>query len=174
MLNNTNLFSWSALIALFYGCLEYLGIKEAQVISLALIFLISGFISMLKYLSLGLSIRQFLVMELFSKTCLIFVPFVLAIGAKQIEALYFLVDYSFSLLILGEIFNMILSIQSIRLRRVMDDVDFYNLFITKTKKWIFEYLHLNKMNEEEKTKFDLWLEEQNRLKEEELNNKHKN
>lgn len=160
MQENMVLIYGSGALAFFYNFLDYLHITEAQVLSLSAIFLISSLVMMFKCLTLRLSMIQFFIMELVSKFCLIFVPFVIAIGAKQIPALNYLVDYVFSLLIIGEIFSIMISIQSIRTRKFIDDVDFFNFFIIKFKAFIYKHFELRKFNEYGKNYFEEWIEEQ--------------
>lgn len=167
--NNQNiiLVTGSGVLTMLYNFISYLEISKEQILSLVAIFTISGIIGMFKYLVLRLSMTQFFIMECSSKLVLIFVPFVLAIGAKQVSVLYYFVDYIFSLLIVGEIFTILISIQSIRLRRLIDDVDFYNLFLHKFKGFIYTTFKLDRLNEGgRENKIDERIKEQ-RQKEEE-------
>lgn len=157
---NTILIFGSGIMSLIYYGLDFLQISKEQVLSLIIIFSISSFISMFKHISLKLSILQFLIIELISKASLVIIPFVFAIAAVQVPVLYYFVDYVFSLIIIGEVLSILISIQSIRTRRLIDDVDLYNLFLLKFKKWIYKFLKLKDLNEVEKNNFDLWLEEQ--------------
>lgn len=173
MQENTALIYGSGALAFFYNILDYLHITEAQILSLSAIFLISSLVMMFKCLMLRLSIIQFFVMELISKFCLLFVPFVIAIGAKQIPALSYFVDYIFSLLIIGEIFTIMISIQSIRTRKFIDDVDFFNFFVIKFKAWIYKHFELKRFNEYGKNSFEEWIEQEEKKQEKELRDKAK-
>ncbi len=142
--NNANLILIisSAILATFYQFLAYFKIEIAQVVVLLIIFSISGIASMIKTLALGKNFRNFLVTDILSKTLVFFIPFVLAIMAKQVNVFYYLVDYSFSFLTIGEFFAFLISIQSIRKKEDIKEMDFYNLFIEKFKGIANKYLKL--------------------------------
>ncbi|EGV1470935.1 hypothetical protein JF110_001660 [Campylobacter jejuni] len=145
--SNIALFGGSAILTLFYQCLAFLGLSTTQVIVMVVIFSFSGLAGMIKCLALGKNLRLFLTTDILSKTLMFFVPFVIAVMAKQIEVFYYLVDYTFSFLTIGEFFAFLISIQSIRKREDIKEVDFYNLLIDKLKKLAYKYLNLNKLED---------------------------
>ncbi|EAJ2421267.1 hypothetical protein C2P33_09575 [Campylobacter jejuni] len=142
--NNTNviLFAGSAILAFFYQFLAYFKIETAQVIVLLIVFSFSGIASMIKTLALRKNFRNFLITDILSKTLMFFVPFILAIMAKQISVFYYLVDYSFSFLTIGEFLAFLISVQSVRKKEDIKEMDFYNLFIEKFKNIANKYLKL--------------------------------
>ncbi|EAH9150354.1 hypothetical protein C5O32_06995 [Campylobacter jejuni] len=132
----------SAVLAFFYQFLAYFKIETAQVIVLVIVFSFSGVVCMIKTLILGKNFRNFLITDILSKTLVFFVPFILAIMAKQINVFYYLVDYSFSFLTIGEFLAFLISIQSIRKKEDIKEMDFYNIFIEKFKNIVNKYLKL--------------------------------
>lgn len=97
---------------------------------------------MIKTLALRKNFRNFLITDILSKTLMFFMPFILAIMAKQISVFYYLVDYSFSFLTIGEFLAFLISVQSIRKKEDIKEMDFYNLFIEKFKNIANKYLKL--------------------------------
>ncbi|HEG0602792.1 MULTISPECIES: hypothetical protein [Campylobacter] len=148
--NNANfiLIFGSAILALVYQFLAYLKIEVAQVIVLLIVFTFSGIAAIIKTLALNKNIRAFLTTDILSKTLVFFIPFILAVMAKQISVFYYLVDYSFSFLTIGEFFAFLISIQSIRKKEDIKEMDFYNIFIEKFKKIASKYLKIEEINNE--------------------------
>ncbi|MDE5603841.1 MAG: hypothetical protein K2I71_08035, partial [Helicobacter sp.] len=114
--SNAVLFLGSGGLALFFQITHYLGISEAQVYALLFVFFFSGFAGFIKTISFRENLRAFVCFDITSKALSLFVPFVVAFGAKSIPALYIFVDYCFSFLILGEILSILICIQRLKAR----------------------------------------------------------
>ncbi|EAI2149076.1 hypothetical protein KY417_001162 [Campylobacter jejuni] len=141
----------SALLAFFYQFLAYIKIETAQVIVLICIFTFSGFVGVIRAFALRDNVKVFLRTDLISKLLVFCVPFVLAIMAKQVSVFYYLVDYSFSFLTIGEFISILIGIQCIRKRKHIEEVDFYNIFMEKIKSIATKYLKIeNKRQDNEK------------------------
>ncbi|AJC87790.1 hypothetical protein [Campylobacter insulaenigrae] len=149
-ITNTLLFSGSAIMAFFYQSLAFLGINTAQVITLLAIFTFSAIVGFFKTLTFSDSLRVYMLGDLLAKTLLLGVPFIFALGAKQISALYYFVDYSFSFLILGEILTIVINIQAIRTRKKIEEVDIYNVFVEKMKRFTSKIIESNVYIKEDK------------------------
>ena len=77
-----------------------------------------------------------------------FIPFVVAFGAKSIPALYIFVDYCFSFLILGEILSILICIQRLKTRnKDIKEVDIYNLMIKKFQDFLAKHLKIKEVEE---------------------------
>ncbi|HDZ5024826.1 TPA: hypothetical protein RTG57_001782, partial [Campylobacter jejuni] len=103
----------SAILTLIYQVLFYLGLSSTQVIVMVVVFFFSGMAGIIKCLALNQNLRLFLLTDILSKLLMFFVPFVLAVLAKQVSAFHYLVDYCFSFLTIGEFFAFLIAIQSI-------------------------------------------------------------
>ncbi|EFS7927551.1 hypothetical protein HW053_001637 [Campylobacter jejuni] len=146
--NNSNnvLVVGSFVLTVFYQILAYLGVSTAQVITLFFIFMFSGIVGFLKTFSLNENLREYIISDLLAKTLLLFVPFIIAMIAKNITALYIFVDYVFSFLILGELLAILVNIQSIKTRKPIQEIDFYNLFVDKVKQISLKFLKIERQN----------------------------
>ncbi|EQA3509770.1 hypothetical protein ACX1PV_001750 [Campylobacter jejuni] len=146
--NNANnlLVTGSFVLAVFYQILSYLGISTAQVFTLFFIFMFSAIVGFLKTFALNENLREYIISDLLAKTLLLFVPFIVAMIAKNITALYIFVDYVFSFLILGELLAILVNIQSIKTRRPIQEIDFYNLFVDKVKQISLKFLKIERQN----------------------------
>lgn len=71
-------------------------------------------------------------------------PFIIAMIAKNITALYIFVDYVFSFLILGELLAILVNIQSIKTRKPIQEIDFYNILVDKVKQVSLKFLKIEK------------------------------
>lgn len=144
--NNANnvLVTGSFVLAVFYQILAYLGVSTAQVITLFFIFIFSGIVGFLKTFALNENLKAYIISDLLAKTLLLFVPFIVAMIAKNITALYIFVDYVFSFLILGELLAILVNIQSIKTRKPIQEIDFYNLFVDKVKQISLKFLKIEK------------------------------
>ncbi|MCR6593630.1 hypothetical protein [Campylobacter insulaenigrae] len=140
---NSILFGGSFILAFFFQFLAYIGIQEAQVMILVCIFFFSAIVGFCRTLALGKNIRIYTFSELLSKILMLGIPFVFALGAKQIDALYYFVDYSFSFLILGEILSVMINIQCIKTRKTIAEVDIYNIAVEKIKNFSSAFLKTN-------------------------------
>ena len=142
--NNANsvLVAGSFVLTIFYQILSYLGISDAQVFTLAFMFMFSGLVGFLKTFALNESLKAYIISDLLAKVLLLFVPFIVAMIAKNITVLYIFVDYVFSFLILGELLAILVNIQSIKTRKPIQEIDFYNIFIEKFKKIASKYLKI--------------------------------
>lgn len=137
---NLFLFIGSGAVAWFYSSINFLGIKDIQVFALLIIFIISMVAGFLKTLALKEEVRSFVCSDLLSKTLMLFIPFVFAIEAKMLEVFKFFVDYSFAFLTLGEILAIMISIQSIKTRTPIKELDIYNMGIKKLQDFIIRHL----------------------------------
>lgn len=146
--NNANnlLVTGSFVLAVFYQILSYLGVSTAQVITLFFIFMFSGIVGFLKTFALNENLREYIISDLLAKTLLLFVPFIVAMIAKNITALYIFVDYVFSFLILGELLAILINIQSIKTRKPIQEIDFYNLFVDRVKQISLKFLKIERQN----------------------------
>lgn len=144
--NNANnvLITGSFVLAVFYQILAYLGVSTAQVFTLFFIFTFSGIVGFLKTFALNENLKYYIISDLLAKTLLLFVPFIVAMIAKNITALYIFVDYVFSFLILGELLAILINIQSIKMRKPMQEIDFYNLFVDRVKQISLKFLKIEK------------------------------
>lgn len=142
--NNANnvLVTGSFVLTVFYQILSYLGVSTAQVFTLFFIFMFSGLVGFLKTFALNESLKAYIISDLLAKTLILFVPFIVAMIAKSITDLYIFVDYVFSFLILGELLAILVNIQSIKTRKPIQEIDFYNIFIEKFKKIASKYLKI--------------------------------
>lgn len=146
--NNANnvLVAGSFVLAVFYQILAYLGVSTAQVFTLFFIFTFSGIVGFLKTFVLNENLKAYMISDLLAKTLLLFVPFIVAMIAKNITALYIFVDYVFSFLILGELLAILVNIQSIKTRKPIQEIDFYNLFVDKVKQISLKFLKIERQN----------------------------
>lgn len=146
--NNANnlLVTGSFVLAVFYQILSYLGVSTAQVITLFFIFMFSGIVGFLKTFALNENLKAYMISDLLAKTLLLFVPFIVAMIAKNITSLYIFVDYVFSFLILGELLAILVNIQSIKTRKPIQEIDFYNLFVDKVKQISLKFLKIERQN----------------------------
>ncbi|EGF5817709.1 hypothetical protein ICF26_001582 [Campylobacter jejuni] len=146
--NNANnlLVTGSFVLAVFYQILSYLGVSTAQVFTLFFIFMFSGIVGFLRTFALNENLREYIISDLLAKTLLLFVPFIVAMIAKNITALYIFVDYVFSFLILGELLAILVNIQSIKTRKPIQEIDFYNLFVDKVKQISLKFLKIERQN----------------------------
>lgn len=144
--NNANnvLVTGSFVLAVFYQILAYLGVSTAQVITLFFIFIFSGIVGFLKTFALNENLKAYIISDLLAKTLLLFVPFIIAMIAKNITALYIFVDYVFSFLILGELLAILVNIQSIKTRKPIQEIDFYNILVDKVKQVSLKFLKIEK------------------------------
>ncbi|EEA8775479.1 hypothetical protein G3832_001360 [Campylobacter jejuni] len=146
--NNVNnvLVAGSFVLAILYQILSYLGVSTAQVFTLFFIFMFSGIVGFLKTFALNENLKAYIISDLLAKTLLLFVPFIVAMIAKNITALYIFVDYVFSFLILGELLVILVNIQSIKTRKPIQEIDFYNLFVDKVKQISLKFLKIERQN----------------------------
>ncbi|EFS3668863.1 hypothetical protein JHI36_001087 [Campylobacter jejuni] len=146
--NNANnvLVTGSFVLAVLYQILSYLGVSTAQVFTLFFIFMFSGIVGFLKTFALNENLKAYIIGDLLAKTLLLFVPFIIAMIAKNITALYIFVDYVFSFLILGELLAILINIQSIKTRKPIQEIDFYNLFVDKVKQISLKFLKIERRN----------------------------
>ncbi|EOI0394293.1 hypothetical protein ACMF0F_001394 [Campylobacter jejuni] len=146
--NNGNnvLVTGSFVLAVIYQILSYLGVSTAQVFTLFFIFMFSGIVGFLKTFALNENLKSYIISDLLAKTLLLFVPFIVAMIAKNITALYIFVDYVFSFLILGELLAILINIQSIKTRKPIQEIDFYNLFVDKVKQISLKFLKIERQN----------------------------
>lgn len=149
---NNILFGGSVILALFYQFMAYLGIETAQVMTLVVVFCFSGVVGIMRTLALKEHLKGYLVSDLLSKVLMIFIPFIFALVAKNISALYILVDYSFSFLILGELLAILVGIQSIKQKKSIQELDVYNLFIDKFKLIVLKFLKMDKLSYDKQSK----------------------
>ncbi|EQA3505896.1 hypothetical protein ACX1OY_001676 [Campylobacter jejuni] len=154
--NNANnlLVTGSFVLAVFYQILSYLGVSTAQVVTLFFIFMFSGIVGFLKTFALNENLKAYIISDLLAKTLLLFVPFIVAMIAKNITALYIFVDYVFSFLILGELLAILVNIQSIKTRKPIQEIDFYNIFIDKVKQISLKFLKIERQNFNDNNKKD--------------------
>ncbi|EPE0650330.1 hypothetical protein ACSFW4_001723 [Campylobacter jejuni] len=154
--NNANniLVTGSFVLAIIYQILSYLGVSTAQVVTLFFIFMFSGIVGFLKTFALNENLREYIISDLLAKTLLLFVPFIVAMIAKNITALYIFVDYVFSFLILGELLAVLVNIQSIKTRKPIQGIDFYNLFVDKVKQISLKFLKIERQNFNDDNKKD--------------------
>lgn len=152
--NNANnvLITGSFVLAVFYQILAYLGVSTAQVFTLFFIFTFSGIVGFLKTFALNENLKAYMISDLLAKTLLLFVPFIVAMIAKNITALYIFVDYVFSFLILGELLAILVNIQSIKTRKYIQEIDFYNLFVDKVKQISLKFLKIERQNFDDNNK----------------------
>ncbi|WP_342251688.1 hypothetical protein [Campylobacter jejuni] len=152
--NNANnvLITGSFVLAVFYQILAYLGVSTAQVFTLFFIFTFSGIAGFLKTFALNENLKAYIISDLLAKTLLLFVPFIVAMIAKNITALYIFVDYVFSFLILGELLAILVNIQSIKTRKHIQEIDFYNLFVDKVKQISLKFLKIERQNFDDNNK----------------------
>lgn len=150
--NNANnvLVTGSFVLTVFYQILSYLGVSTAQVVTLFFILMFSGIVGFLKTFALNENLREYIISDLLAKTLLLFVPFIVAMIAKNITALYIFVDYVFSFLILGELLTILVNIQSIKTRKPIQEIDFYNLFVDKVKQASLKFLKIEKHDNKDK------------------------
>ncbi|EAK5585049.1 hypothetical protein DU721_06660 [Campylobacter lari] len=152
---NIALFGGSFILAFFFQFLAYTGIKEAQAFTLFVIFIFSAIVGFCRTLALNESVKAYTFSDLLSKFLMLGIPFMFALGAKQIDALYYFVDYSFSFLILGEILSVMINIQCIKTRKAIAEVDIYNIAVEKIKNFSSGFLKTNTyIKEEEKDRQD--------------------
>ncbi|HED4927819.1 TPA: hypothetical protein R4762_001640 [Campylobacter jejuni] len=146
--NNANnvLVTGSFVLAVLYQSLSYLGVSTAQVFTLFFIFMFSGIVGFLKTFALNENLKSYIISDLLAKTLLLFVPFIVAMIAKNITALYIFVDYVFSFLILGELLAILVNIQSIKMRKPTQEIDFYNLFVDRVKQISLKFLKIERQN----------------------------
>ncbi|QYH12659.1 hypothetical protein A0056_004180 [Campylobacter jejuni] len=146
--NNANsvLVAGSFVLAIFYQILSYLGISTAQVFTLFFIFMFSGLVGFLKTFALNESLKAYIISDLLAKVLLLFLPFIVAMIAKSITDLYIFVNYVFSFLILGELLAILVNIQSIKTRKPIQEIDFYNIFIDKVKHISLKFLKIEKQD----------------------------
>ncbi|HED5364314.1 TPA: phage holin family protein [Campylobacter jejuni] len=133
-------------LAIFYQILAYLGISTAQVLTLFLIFMFSGLVGFLRTFALNENLKAYIFSDLLAKTLLLFIPFIVAMIAKNITALYIFVDYVFSFLILGELLSILVNIQSIKTRKPIQEIDFYNIFVDKIKQISLKFLKIERQD----------------------------
>lgn len=154
--NNANsvLVAGSFVLAIFYQILSYLGISTAQVFTLFFIFTFSGIVGFLKTFALNESLKAYMISDLLAKTLILFMPFIVAMIGKSIPNLYIFVDYVFSFLILGELLAILVNIQSIKTRKAIQEIDFYNIFIDKVKHLSLKFLKIEKQNFHDNNKKD--------------------
>lgn len=152
--NNANnlLVTGSFVLAVIYQILSYLGVSTAQVFTLFFIFMFSGIVGFLKTFALNENLKAYMISDLLAKTLLLFVPFIVAMIAKNITALYIFVDYVFSFLILGELLAILVNIQSIKTRKHIQEIDFYNLFVDKVKQISLKFLKIERQNFDDNNK----------------------
>ena len=150
--NNANnvLIAGSFVLAVFYQILAYLGVSTAQVVTLFFIFIFSGIVGFLKTFALNENLKAYIISDLLAKTLLLFVPFIIAMIAKNITALYIFVDYVFSFLILGELLSILVNIQSIKTRKPVQEIDFYNILVDKVKQVSLKFLKIEKHDNKNK------------------------
>lgn len=150
--NNANnvLVTGSFVLAVFYQILSYLGVSTAQVFTLFFIFTFSGIVGFLKTFALNENLKAYIISDLLAKTLLLFVPFIVAMIAKNITALYIFVDYVFSFLILGELLAILVNIQSIKTRKPIQEIDFYNLFVDRVKQISLKFLKIERHDNNKK------------------------
>ncbi|EGT1666663.1 hypothetical protein I3I24_000923 [Campylobacter jejuni] len=146
--NNANnvLVTGSFVLAVLYQILSYLGVSTAQVFTLFFIFMFSGIVGFLKTFALNENLKAYIISDLLAKTLLLFVPFIIAMIAKNITDLYIFVDYVFSFLILGELLAILINIQSIKTRKPIQEIDFYNLFVDRVKQISLKFLKIERQN----------------------------
>ncbi|HEH6263773.1 TPA: hypothetical protein SHR85_001694 [Campylobacter jejuni] len=154
MENNANnvLITGSFVLSVLYQILSYLGISTAQVFTLFFIFMFSGIVGFLKTFALNENLKAYIISDLLAKTLLLFVPFIVAMIAKNITALYIFVDYVFSFLILGELLAILVNIQSIKMRKPIQEIDFYNLFVDRVKQISLKFLKIERQNFDDNNK----------------------
>lgn len=154
--NNANslLVNGSFVLTIFYQILSYLGISDAQVFTLFFIFMFSGLVGFLRTFALNECLRNYMISDLLAKVLLLFVPFIVAMIAKNITVLYIFVDYVFSFLILGELLEILVNIQRIKTRKAIQEIDFYNIFIDKIKHISLKFLKIEKQNFHDDNKKD--------------------
>ena len=146
--SNAVLFLGSGGLALFFQIMHYLGISEAQVYALLFVFFFSGFAGFIKTISFRENLRAFVCFDITSKALSLFVPFVVAFGAKSIPTLYIFVDCCFSFLILGEILSILICIQRLKTRsKDIKEVDIYNLMIKKFQDFLAKHLKIKEVEE---------------------------
>lgn len=152
--NNANnvLVTGSFVLAVLYQILSYLGVSTAQVFTLFFIFMFSGIVGFLKTFALNENLKAYIISDLLAKTLLLFVPFIVAMIAKNITALYIFVDYVFSFLILGELLAILVNIQSIKTRKPIQEIDFYNLFVDRVKQISLKFLKIERQNFDDNNK----------------------
>lgn len=152
--NNANnvLVTGSFVLAVFYQILAYLGVSTAQVFTLFFIFIFSGIVGFLKTFVLNENLKAYMISDLLAKTLLLFIPFIVAMISKNITALYIFVDYVFSFLILGELLAILVNIQSIKTRKPIQEIDFYNLFVDKVKQISLKFLKIERQNFDDNNK----------------------
>lgn len=152
--NNANnaLVTGSFVLTVLYQILSYLGVSTAQVFTLFFIFMFSGIVGFLKTFALNENLKAYIISDLLAKTLLLFVPFIVAMIAKNITALYIFVDYVFSFLILGELLAILVNIQSIKTRKPIQEIDFYNLFVDKVKQISLKFLKIERQNFDDNNK----------------------
>ena len=147
--SNAVLFLGSGGLALFFQITHYLGISEAQVYALLFVFFFSGFAGFIKTISFRENLRAFVCFDITSKALSLFVPFVVAFGAKSIPALYIFVDYCFSFLIFGEILSILICIQRLKTRnKDIKEVDIYNLMVKKFQDFLAKHLKIKEVEEQ--------------------------
>ncbi|WP_181450961.1 hypothetical protein [Helicobacter valdiviensis] len=141
--SNIFLIFGSGVLAVFFQIIAYLGISSAQVYALLVAFAFSGFAGFVKTISFREDLKAFICFDVTSKTLSLFIPFIVAFGAKTIPSLYIFVDYCFSFLILGEILSFLICIQALRTRnKEIKELDIYNLAINKFKDFVSRHLKL--------------------------------
>lgn len=151
--SNQILIFGSGILAVFFQMISYLGISSAQVYALLFVFFFSGFAGFVKTISFRENLRAFICFDITSKALSLFIPFVVAFGAKSISNLYIFVDYCFSFLILGEILSILICIQALRTRnKEIKEIDIYNLVIKKLQDFIARHLKLESKHIEIKNK----------------------
>lgn len=152
--NNANnvLVIGSFALTVLYQILSYLGVSTVQVFTLFFIFMFSGIVGFLKTFSLNENLKAYIISDLLAKTLLLFVPFIVAMIAKNTTALYIFVDYVFSFLILGELLAILVNIQSIKTRKPIQEIDFYNLFVDKVKQISLKFLKIERQNFDDNNK----------------------
>lgn len=144
--NNLLIFGSVALSA-FFQVTAYLGISSAQVYALFVVFCFSGIVGLVKTISFREGLKAFIAFDITAKGLSLFIPFVIAFGAKSMPALYIFVDYCFSFLILGEILSILLCIQALRTRNPeIREIDIYNIAIKRLRDFAGRFLKLDNDN----------------------------
>ena len=150
---NNFLFFGGIILSAFFQIIAYLGISNAQVYGLFVVFFISGMVGLIKTISFREDLRAFIAFDVTSKGLSLFIPFAVAFGAKIIPSIFVFVDYCFSFLILGEILSILIHIQALRTRNPeIKEIDIYNLAIKRVRELISKMLKDKKEDENDKDK----------------------
>lgn len=115
----------NAFIAIFSGLLAYLQISEEPFILFSLLIIIDYITGLMKAKTLMVSITSNkMKYGLISKLSLLFIPIILAIGAKAIEADFkFIFITCMNILIISEVYSIIGNIYSIRTKEELPEYD---------------------------------------------------